>query len=291
MTYSFLYYNMQKLAFILPLLFSIPLFSQNGPANPLSVRSHGIANASVAFNDINSLFNNQGGLADLESIGILFSGEETFRNPDSDSFGGGFAIPTSSGTFGMNIHYFGIDEIKQQKIGLTYARKLMDKLSVGIQFDMLSTQFLAYEKSNLFTIEIGLQYQFIDDLLIGMHIYNPTKQEINENEFLPTIVRIGATYSKFNKILLHAELEKDFDFPFIFKSGIEVELVNDLWVRIGFQYKPTIFNMGVSYQLKNGLRIELASFYQQDLDLISSSILGSSGFVPSIGLGFDFKKK
>lgn len=286
---------MQKLVFLFFSLLSFSLFAQNKPANPLSVRSHGIANASIAFNDINSLFNNQAGLADLENIGLLFSSEESFRNPDSDSFGGGFAVPTSLGTFGMNIHYFDLNDgnidINQTKVGLAYARKLMEELSVGVQFDLVNTQILMNERSNLFTFEIGLQYKVSENFIIGFHVFNPAKLEIVETEFLTTTIRLGGTYAIANKFLIHGELEKDFDFPLVLKSGIELELATDLWIRFGFKNKPTTLNMGMGYQLKNGLRLDLAAFYQQDLNLNSSGILGSSGLLPSIGLGFDFNKK
>ena len=189
---------MKKLIILYPIFFSFSLFAQNGPINPLSSRSNSIANASVAFSDINSLFNNQAGLAGLKNISFLISGQETFRNPYSDNGGGGFAIPISSGTFGLNFHYFGADDIKQNKIGLAYARKLFETLSVGIQFDMLSTQIPLNEKSNLFTFEIGLQYKLIENLLLGIHLYNPAKLEIVEGEFLPTILRLGTTYSPYN---------------------------------------------------------------------------------------------
>ena len=92
---------MQKLILLALLFFSLSLFAQNGPINPLSCRSNGIANASVAFTDINSLFNNQAGLADLKNISFLLSAQETFDepySPYSDNFGGGFAIPISFGT-------------------------------------------------------------------------------------------------------------------------------------------------------------------------------------------------
>jgi len=286
---------MEKLIFILPLLFNFSLFAQNGPVNPLSTRSHGVANASVAFSDINSLFNNQAGLADLETISLLLSAQETFVGPYSDNFGAGFAMPTSSGTFGLNIHYFGSNDINQIKVGLAYARKLMERLSLGVQFDFLSTQISPYDRSKLFsnrirvfTFEVGLQYKLIENLIIGIHLYNPAKLEIIENEFLPRILRMGATYSVNDKILIHGELQKDFDFPIIFKSGIEYELINDLWFRIGCQVKPTTFNLGLGYQFKNGFRFDLATYYQAGLNLTSSGILGSSGLVPTFGLGFDF---
>jgi len=282
---------MQKLIILFLLFFSFSLFAQNGPINPLSSRSNSVANASVAFTDINSLFNNQAGLVDLKNISFLLSGQETFRGPYSDNLGGGFAIPIPFGAVGFNFHYFGTDDIRQNKIGLTYARKLSEALSVGIQFDLLSTQIPLNEKSNLFTVEIGLQYKIIENLLLGIHLYNPAKLEIIEDEFLPTILRVGATYAPHKKLLIHAELEKDFDFPIVFKSGIEYELVTDLWLRIGFQHKPTTFNFGVGYQFKNRLRFDVAAYYQQGLNLISSGILASSGFVPSFGLGYDIIKK
>ena len=212
-------------------------------------------------------------------MGFLLSAEQRFILNDLNNFGVGFAMPTTSGTFGVSVHYFGFEEFNQSKIGLSYARKLMEKLSVGIQFDMVSTQIAEYGNKNLFTFEIGVQSELIENLLLGFHLYNPVKLEIIEDEFLPTILRAGLTYTASKKLLLHAELEKDFDFPFIFKSGIEYELVNDFWLRIGVQTNPTALSFGLGYQLKNGLRFDLASNYHQEL-----------GITPSIGVGFDFIK-
>lgn len=285
-------YTVQKLILLLLLFFSFSLFAQNGPVNPLSSRSNGVANASVAFNDINSLFNNQAGLADLKYSSFLFSGQETFVAPNSDNLGAGFALPISSGTIGFNFEYFGDSRIEQTKIGLAYARKLLETLSVGIQFDMISTQLPLNEKSNLFTVEIGVQYELSENLVLGIHLFNPAKLEIIEDEYLPTVLRVGATYSPNEKLLVHAEIEKDVDFSVVFKSGLEYELVHHLWLRIGFQHKPTTVNAGVGYLFKNGLRIDLAAYYQPGLDLTSSGRIKYSAMVPTVGVGFDiFKNK
>lgn len=280
---------MKELILLFFIFFNFSLFAQYGSINPLSSRSNSIANASVSLNDINSLFNNQAGLAELKNTSFLLSGQETFKNPNSDNFGGGFAVPISSGTVAFNFHYFESAEVKQSKIGLAYARKLMNTLSIGVQFDMLASQIPLNEKSNLFTFEIGLQYQVIENLLLGIHLYNPTKQEFIQDEFLPTILRVGATYSPYRKLLVHAELEKDFDFPYVFKSGIEYELVNDFWFRIGFQNKPVTFNFGMGYLYKKRFRFDVAAYYQQGLNLISSG-RGNTDFVPTFGLGYNIIK-
>lgn len=271
---------MQRLIFLLPIFFSISIFAQNGVTNSVDARSNGVANASVAFTGINSILNNQAGLAELENIGILFSAEQRFVLNELNNLGAGFAMPTNSGTFGISINYFGFEDFNQSKIGLTYARKLMEKLSVGIQFDMLRTQIAEYGNKNLFTFEVGVQSELIENLLLGFHLYNPVKLEIIEDEFLPTVLRAGATYSASKKLMLHTEIEKDFDFPFVFKAGIEYELVNDFWLRVGVHTNPTALSFGLGYQMKNGLRFDLASNYHQEL-----------GITPSIGVGFDFIKK
>ena len=127
---------MQKLVFLLPLFFSISILAQDGAINSTDARSNGVANASVAFTGINSILNNQAGLAELENMGFLLSAEQRFVLNDLNNFGVGFAIPTNSGTFGISVNYFGFEDFNQSKIGLVYARKLMEKLSVGIQFDI-----------------------------------------------------------------------------------------------------------------------------------------------------------
>lgn len=113
------------------------------------------------------------------------------------------------------------------------------------------------------------------------------KLEIMEDEFLPTVLRTGATYFVSPKVLLHTELVTGFDVPFAFKAGSEFELVDNLWLRLGFQSQPTRFNTGAGYQFKNGLRIDLAVYYQRGLEVISSGPLSYAGLVTSIGVGID----
>lgn len=281
------------------LFLSFASYTQNGPINPLSARSNGISNASVTFKDINSIFNNQAGLAGIEKAGILFSGQQTFVSPDSDNFGVGIAIPSSAGTFGLNMQIFADNELDQFNLGLAYARNLSEQLSLGAQFDLRSTRFGIYNLSKLFatkrediiTFQVGLRYELLENLVFGAHLSNPAKLEIIEDEFLPRVIRFGTTYFITENLLWHAELEKDFDLPFVFKSGLEWELIKELWFRLGFQIKPLNINFGAGYKLKNGLRLEIAAYYQDGTGLVGSGLLAISGFVPSFGIGYDFKNK
>lgn len=254
------------------------LFCQNGNSIALGGRSNGIANASVAFHDINSILNNQAGLAELKQTGFILASEQRFLLSELSSIGGGFALPTKSGTFGISVNYFGFESYNESKIGLAYGRKLMENLSLGVQFDVLNTRIEENGSKLLYTFEIGLQSELIENLLIGIHIFNPVRLEIIEDEFLPSVFRAGGTYKASKKVLLHAELEKDFDFPFIFKSGIEYALVENFWLRTGVQTNPTAVSFGIGYKIKNGFHFDLASNYHQVL-----------GFTPGLSVGYNFK--
>lgn len=255
------------------------LFGQNGSTYSNGARSTAMGNTGINFTDINSLFNNQAGLADLKTTSFLVAADRRFALADLNNLTAGFALPTQSGTFGISINYFGFDLYNETKIGLAYARKLMDKLSIGVQFDMLNTRIPEYGSKNIFTFEIGLQSELSENLTLGFHLFNPVKLETVEGEYLPSVIQGGITYSPTKKVLLNIELEKDIDFPFTIKSGIEYEMVDNFWLRVGINTEPASVSFGIGYLMKSGLRLDVASNYHQEL-----------GFTPGVSLGFDLKK-
>jgi len=266
--------------FIFLLLSSIPLIGQNGSTYSNGARSSAIGNTGINFTDINSIFTNQAGLAKLENISFLVAAERRFSIADLNNLSAGFAIPTQSGTFGISINYFGFDLYNESKIGIAYSRKFMDKLSIGVQFDMLNTQIAEYGSKNLFTFEVGLQSELNDQFTLGFHLFNPVRQEIVEEEYLPSVIQAGVSYQPTKKVVVNVELEKDIDFPFTIKTGIEYEMVENFWLRIGVNTEPVAFSFGIGYLMKSGLRLDIASSYHQEL-----------GFTPAVSLGFDLKKK
>ena len=67
---------MNKLFLLIFLFGSSTLFSQGGSTISTGGRSNGVATASVGFTDINSIFNNQAGLAEIQTMGIVIGTEK-----------------------------------------------------------------------------------------------------------------------------------------------------------------------------------------------------------------------
>lgn len=262
-------------------LFSLILFSfaelaaQNGLNYAAGARGLAMANASTAFQDINSIFSNAAGLASLEKSGISLFAEQRFAVSEIKSVHAGFAHPTKSGTFGVRVQYYGFEDYNEQSIGLSYARKLLDKLSLGAQINYLNFRIPEYGNRGLVTFDIGLQSQILEDLRIGFHLANPIEQEIVVDDNLPTVFKVGIAYNPSKKVMLTLEGEKDIDFETRVKGGIEYWLVDALALRLGFASNPGTFSFGAGYDISEKLKIDFGASYHQIL-----------GFSPGIGILF-----
>ncbi len=256
------------------------LNAQNGSPMPAGARGLAMANASVTFQDINSIFSNQAGLAYLTEFSATVYGERRFELASLNQLGAAVAYPSKLGTFGLQLGYFGFDLYNEQKIGLAYSRKLMDKLSLGVQFDFLNTQIKEYGNQGVFTFEVGLLSPITKQISLAFHLYSPMRVELVDQEYIPTALKFGVSYKPSSKVLLTAELEKEGSRKPVVKGGLEYLIHPSLALRLGASTNPTLFSFGVGYQIKNQVQIDIASTYHQVL-----------GFSPGVSIRFAFAKK
>jgi len=236
------------------------------------VRGAGVGQATVAFQDVNSLLANQAGLAWVEKLSILAVAERRFSLSELNSVSAGVAVPVGLGTFGIVLNTFGFDEFRQQKIGLAYARRFAENFSFGAQFDYFQTRIPEFGSKGTLTFEAGVQARLNKEILVGAHVFSPAQVELVENENLPTIFRVGFAWQASEKAMLAMELEKDIDFKARVKGGLEYRVAEPFFLRAGFGTNPPTFHFGLGFQLNGNLNIDAASSYHQVL-----------GFSPSAG--------
>ena len=266
---------------LLGLLFfaTLQIHAQNGLPPFAGAKGIALGDVGVAFNDINSGFSNQAGLADLESFGVSVAAESRFALAAIKSFGAVAAYPTKSGTFALNLNNFGGEAYNEQRIGLAYARKLFDKLSIGAQFDFINTSIENYGNKGLITFEIGFRSQLNKKLAIGGHFFSPARVAITTEEVVPTVYKLGAQYFVSEKVEIYGEVETDFDFPLQIKGGVQYAIIESLYLRAGVHTNPTLFNFGAGYNIKEAFAIDIAASYHQVL-----------GFSPAISVSYFFQK-
>lgn len=261
---------------ILFLLISLLGFNLTAQYNVYGARAAGFGNSSVSLQGINAVFTNQAGLTSVEKLSALaFVGQRYFISELKD-FRFGAALPTRSGTFGISAGQFGMEEFKQQKIGFSYARRMLENLSFGAQFDYVNLRIAEYGSRGVLTFEAGLLIQISRQLMAGTHLFSPAKVELAKGESLPTIYRFGFSYLPSEKVVLSLELEKEISFPLRFKSGFEYRAASSIYLRGGINISPNVATMGLGYTLKSGIRIDIATQYHQII-----------GFSPVAGISFE----
>lgn len=267
---------MKPICIFLFLLASFYMAGQNHAPSAAGAKGLGMGNVRTISTDATSLFGNQAGLAHLTEMNAFVFGENRFLLPDVNQFSAGFALPTSSGSFGLALQYFGFEGYNEQKIGLAYARKLTKKLLIGVQMDYLNLRIPEYGNSGKVTFEIGVQAQISEKLMIGTHIFSPITINWNETDIVPTVFAIGGRYEPSKKLTLSAEVEKDFEYPLNAKFGLDYQIIEPLSLRIGLNTFPIQNSFGIGLHLKK-MTIDIASVFHPTLG-VSSGISISRTF-------------
>ena len=246
----------------------LALSAQAGNDNtPAGGRSSAMGTASVAVSDFWSVHNNQAGLAGFTNIaaGIYFENRFLMKELSRKSLA--FVMPSRSGVFGITYDNFGSTLYNESKIGLAFARSFGSNFSAGIQLDYLNTHLSEnYGNHAAFTFEAGIQARMNQNLIIGVHVFNPLNVKLSNetDERIPAIIRLGAGYNFSEALLLTGEIEKNIDLKTSIKSGIEYKVVKQAFVRAGITTNPTTYTFGFGLDLKK-LKVDFASTVHQVL--------------------------
>ena len=228
-----------------------------------------MANCGVAIPDIWSVSHNQAGLGliDKTQVGIFHEQEFLVKELSLSSLAA--ILPIKSGTFGLQLNYFGYTKYHEMKLGIGFGKKLGSKISVGVQLDYFST-FLpaAYSKQQSITVEVGLLSQPVEKLNLGFQIFNPVpkKSKLHVEQQLPTNARLGLAYDLRKIVLLSAETEFSNSEPTVFRAGIEYLIIPSLALRMGISNQETPLSFGLGYNTKK-LNFNLAFTNHQQLGL------------------------
>ena len=175
---------------------------------------------------------------------------------------------------------FGDNQYSELKAGLSFARKIGNHFSAGVQLDYLRIQIADdYGNKNLLSCEIGLMYLADNHLTIGIQMLNPVPVRITEHppELLPATICLGLSYRFSDEFITNLEAEKDLENPLIIRAGAEYHFARPAYARIGISTSPMSFTFGCGLEFGK-LKLDMASGYHQAL-----------GFSPSGSVTYSFK--
>lgn len=272
-----------KTILIFALFILIPislLLSQAHDNLETGARSAGLGLCNTTFTDIFSAHHNQAGLGFLEKSGVAVYASNRYFVEGVNLFAGVAALSTSSGTFGLDLSYYGFEAYNETKIGLGYGRKLAEKFSVGIQLDYFSTRINEYGSASTFSVEMGLLYFINEEVRVGAHYFNPFQSRIGEiNESVPSNLKLGISIDPSERVTLMVDAKMDLRQDISIRGGIEYKPSEWIHIRGGFSTAPIQYTIGTGIQF-DGFRMDFASSIHQQL-----------GISPHFGLIYQFSKK
>jgi hypothetical protein len=232
---------------------------------PCGTRSWGMGNASVCNSDAWSMQHNVAGIASLRqfSAGMYLNYQPLF--PQLQQYAVAVAKPFSFGSLGAMVSRFGIPQYSELKASFGYARSFGHNLLVGMQLNYLQTAIGdQYGSSSSVAVEAGLLAKLTPKLKAGMHVYNINRARAltQNNERIPTIVRLGLMYLVSEKVTVAAEFEKESTNAPTLKAGMEYRMQQAFVVRGGVMAGSAPgFTFGAGYLVKN-IRIDIAASWR-----------------------------
>lgn len=248
---------------------------------PVAALYTGLGAYSTNQVDVFSFTSNQASLAQMKNASAGVYGERRFMLDELSFYQLAIALPTHSGNFGIKTGYFGFSDYNETQMGLAYARKLGEKVDVGVQFNYDGIRVSSYGNASAINFEIGALLHLTDKLSAGIHAYNPVGGKFGKNagEKLASVYTAGLGYEASEKFFVSVEIEKEENQPVNVNAGMQYKFLPQLIARAGIATTTSNVYGGVGFFLKT-FRIDVVASYHQQL-----------GITPGLLLVYDFKKK
>jgi hypothetical protein len=146
--------------------------------------------------------------------------------------------------------------------------KIVDYLSVGISLQGYFLSIKNYDNAQNWGINLGFQYNFLEDLSIGAHITNINNPKFSSvHEEIPKTFSLGFKYSIVKNGTLLFEFFRDVKFEQDYRGGFEYEPYDNILIRFGIMDNTNTYSFGFGSRF---------NFLNIDYALINHSILGIS---------------
>jgi hypothetical protein len=258
---------------ICSILWATSAFASGEPF-PMGARSWGIGNASVAIADQNSFFNNPAGLGFLQESFVSTSYHARYNIAGLQTLSLSGNYNTKYANVGLGVERFGDKLYNEQKLGLALS-KSTNRVSLGLKVSYFQAAIENFASKNTLLTEFGLMTKFSSKVQMGFHAYNLTGAKLFASQQIPTVLRLGLSFTPNKQILLVTEAEKDITLPTLIKAGLEYQIIKNFYLRtgitsklnnahfgFGFQSKQFIFDYAVSSHSALGFSHHLSISYQ-----------------------------
>ena len=194
---------------------------------------------------------NSAALAELEKFSACIASEKRFQLKELTAVSAQLALPIKMLTLGLKLDRFGNEIMNENLLGLQFAKKLSPGICLGMELNYYSRRFGTMKKHSAINAGLGLILHLSDQLVTGVHIYNPTRVQIKETgERLPYRYSMGLGYSPSGKIFLVMDLQKTEGQPVNIHCGVHYYIVHGVSAGMGITSAASSFYLAIGYRFQ-----------------------------------------
>ena len=221
------------------------------------------ANATAAYHGSWTPFHNPSAMAfsrrDLKDNNIHGSASLLYNNRFAmaalSSFSAATSVKTPLASLGAAFSRFGMSAYNENIVGIAVSRMFTRRfaMSVGVDYYYVEQQEISRHKGNALC-EVGLMYEPYDNLVIGLHSFNPfmTKIVINGNGFdISSVYSLGISYSYDGHVTLLGQLDRSVKQDWGWHLGVEWKILSWMSASVGCQGAPFIPDLGLGLSWKD----------------------------------------
>jgi hypothetical protein len=230
-----------------------PIYGQNSNVFKGGATTNSIGGVSNLLQGLNALYHNPAGLNSFnKSIGVDVSFENKYGLAGLNTIGIGCVKKSGLSTFAVGLAQYGIAEYKEQNGFLTYARPLLENLSVGATINYNQLKITEYGTTSFFSFNLGIQTKINKNLRLAGSIHNFLQTE-NKASNSPAALAVGLAYAPSDKVELMVEFQKIEDRPLSPKLAVAYQFLKTLELRIGSDISKGEVGFGMGYHVKDYL--------------------------------------
>lgn len=271
---------MKEIYFLLVIWLGVGMCRVAGQAGPVGARSMALGGIRSAIEDTWSAANNPAGLADQEKYTVAINLDQRYLMAVTGYYGLSGTMPAGKGCLGITTVFSGHSSFYRQRAIIGYGMSFGERLLTGISLEY-DYQSCGQEYPALHQVSYALGTFVIlsPKVSLTFSTFNPFRFYYKNKEYstLSSIFDLGFIYHYAAVLSIYTEIEKDLDYPMVFKTGIECQARNNLFLQGGISLFPAGYSFGAAYRSKKFF-FEISSSYHQYL-----------GFSPAISLQYEIK--
>ncbi|MCI4671716.1 MAG: hypothetical protein MRZ79_26480 [Bacteroidia bacterium] len=231
-------------------------------------RAAALGNAYTAVKgDIWSSFHNPATLAGISNIEVGTYVEQRFLLSELTFGSAAIAYPfTDDQAAALFVSSRGFSAYRESVVGLAYGITLLDKISLGARLNLANLAINNYGSVASVYGDFGVHYQFNSQIGLGASMSNINQAQVTNNfgeaSTLPTIISLGVSYQPTKQVLVLVDAVKQVDQVISFRGGVEYQINEILYGRLGFGTEPLYLSGGAGVKW-NGLKLDFAMSYTE----------------------------